>query len=151
MLGATGVANVRRLPVDAGVGSTVRLEAPRNAPPSASPLLDVRGLGVSFPIWRGLLHRAAGAFVVVDEVSFAIALGQTPALFEESPCGQTTTGRAVVQLLRAQAVVTGEAQFSGAVGSRSKARPRAPRVATSRSFFGIRAHRRTRACAQPKL
>ena len=46
-------------------------------------------------MWRGLLYRAAGALVMVDDVSVAIVLGQTLALVEESGCGQTTTGKAV--------------------------------------------------------
>ena len=64
-------------------------------------------------MWRGLLYRAAGALVMVDNVSVAIVLGQTLALVEESGCGQATTGKAVVQLLRAPAVVTSEARFPG--------------------------------------
>ena len=99
--------------LDVDSASILRFEAPRTRPEAAAPLLDVRGLGVRFPIRRGLLQRAAGSFVAVDDVSFAIAPGQTLALVGESGCGKTTTGKAIVQLLRAQAVVTGEAQFAG--------------------------------------
>ncbi len=99
--------------VDTGLDSALRFEAPRTLPPPAAPLLEVRGLSVRFPIRRGLLQRVAGAFVAVDDVSFAIAPGQTLALVGESGCGKTTTGKAIVQLLRGQAAIGGEARFAG--------------------------------------
>ena len=105
-------------PADAITGPTpasaMRFEVPRTALPPAAPLLEVRGLSVRFPIRRGLLQRAAGAFVAVDDVSFEIAPGQTLALVGESGCGKTTTGKAIVQLLRGQASITGQAVFEGA-------------------------------------
>jgi len=76
-------------------------------------LLAVRGLRVSFAIRRGLLQRTAGVFRAVDDVSFDIAAGQTLALVGESGCGKTTTGKALVQLLRKQAQIEGEAHFDG--------------------------------------
>ncbi len=93
--------------------STRRFAAAPGARPTVAPLLDVRHLSVRFPIRRGLLQRAAGAFTAVDDVSFTIAPGQTLALVGESGCGKTTTGKAVVQLLRTQAVIGGEAWFGG--------------------------------------
>ncbi|MES2099540.1 MAG: ABC transporter ATP-binding protein, partial [Pseudomonadota bacterium] len=93
--------------------SVLRFDAPRSVPPAVAPLLDVRNLSVRFPIRRGLLQRAAGTFVAVDDVSFTIAPGQTLALVGESGCGKTTTGKAVLQLLRGRAVIGGEARFAG--------------------------------------
>ena len=81
--------------------------------PAIAPLLEVRNLGVRFPIRTGLLQRATGAFVAVDDVSFNIAPGQTLALVGESGCGKTTTGKAIVQLLRGQAATSGQAVFEG--------------------------------------
>ncbi len=78
-----------------------------------APLLEVQNLRVSFPIRRGLLQRAHGAFIAVDNVSFEIAPGRTLALVGESGCGKTTTGKAIVQLLRGQAVVEGRAMLDG--------------------------------------
>ena len=100
---------------DAPAESTLRFEAPRTMPPlsSAPPLLEVRQLSVRFPIRRGLLQREGGAFVAVDDVSFSIPPGQTLALVGESGCGKTTTGKAIVQLLRGQATIAGEAMFGG--------------------------------------
>jgi peptide/nickel transport system ATP-binding protein len=94
-------------------GEPLRFEAPRQTSAATAPLLEVRNLQVRFPIRRGLLQRATGAFVAVDDVSFAIAPGQTLALVGESGCGKTTTGKAIVQLLRGQADVGGEAVFEG--------------------------------------
>jgi peptide/nickel transport system ATP-binding protein len=96
-----------------GTESALCFAAPPRVPSKAEPLLDVRHLSVRFPIRRGLLQRAAGSFVAVDDVSFSIAPGQTLALVGESGCGKTTTGKAVVQLLRSQAVIAGEARFGG--------------------------------------
>ena len=90
----------------------LRHEAPRGEG-ADQPLLEVRDLSVRFPIRRGLLQRVAGAFTAVDGVSFDIPSGRTLALVGESGCGKTTTGKAIVQLLRHQAVIGGEARFQG--------------------------------------
>ena len=77
------------------------------------PLLEVRKLSVRFPIRKGLLQRARGAFNAVEDVSFTIRAGQTLALVGESGCGKTTIGKAIVQLLRGQALIDGEVKFNG--------------------------------------
>ena len=83
----------------------------------AVPLLRVEGLRVCFPIRRGMLQRRADQgvdhFVAVDGVSFDVAAGQTLALVGESGCGKTTIGKAIVQLLRRQAMIKGRALLSG--------------------------------------
>jgi len=79
----------------------------------AKPLLEVHDLAVRFPIRRGLLQRATASFVAVDGVSFTIGAGRTLALVGESGCGKTTTGKAIVQLLRHQALISGQALFQG--------------------------------------
>ena len=103
--------------VVANEDSALRFAAPAIAPKpalaTAAPLLVVQQLSVCFPIRKGLLQRASGAFVAVDGVSFSIAPGQTLALVGESGCGKTTTGKAIVQLLRGQAVIGGQALFEG--------------------------------------
>ncbi len=76
-------------------------------------LLDVQNLRVRFPIRRGLLQRVHGMFNAVDDVSFQIRAGRTLALVGESGCGKTTTGKAIVQLLRRIAVLEGRALFDG--------------------------------------
>jgi len=79
----------------------------------AVPLLQVKGLGVSFVLRKRLLQRQAARFDAVKGVSFSVAAGQTLALVGESGCGKTTTGKAIVQLLRHQAEISGEALLDG--------------------------------------
>jgi peptide/nickel transport system ATP-binding protein len=76
-------------------------------------LLDVKDLRVRFPIRKGLLQRVAGHFNAVDGVSFTIRSASTLALVGESGCGKTTTGKAIVQLLRQQATIEGQALLGG--------------------------------------
>ena len=85
---------------------------PTGAAPAAGPLLEVSELTVRFPLGRGWL-RPAAAMTAVDKVSFHIGLGETLALVGESGCGKTTTGKAVVQLLRGRAQIEGRAIFDG--------------------------------------
>jgi peptide/nickel transport system ATP-binding protein len=76
-------------------------------------LLEVDRLAVRFPIRKGLLQRTVGYFDAVDGVSFRIDAGRTLALVGESGCGKTTTGKAIVQLLRGQAHIDGQALLEG--------------------------------------
>jgi len=79
----------------------------------AQPLLSVQGLSVSFAKRGGLLQRAQGWFDAVQDVSFEVRRGQTLALVGESGCGKTTTGKAIVQLLRGSARISGRALLAG--------------------------------------
>jgi peptide/nickel transport system ATP-binding protein len=63
-------------------------------------LLDVRGLKVHFPIYKGVLRRVTGHVKAVDGVDLAIPSGRTVALVGESGCGKTTVGHAILQLIR---------------------------------------------------
>jgi peptide/nickel transport system ATP-binding protein len=83
------------------------------APDVSEPLLEVRDFRVYFPIRHGLLKRTIGHVKAVDGVSFSLQPGRTLALVGESGCGKTTTGRALLQLLRGVAVVSGEARLEG--------------------------------------
>ena len=100
-----------RLPADP-IESVVTAATPRPAA-TATPLLAVRDLTVHFPIRKGVLRRVVGHVKAVDGVSFSIAPGRTLALVGESGCGKTTTGKALLQLLRTQAVIGGETLFRG--------------------------------------
>ncbi|MEQ1686003.1 MAG: ABC transporter ATP-binding protein [Burkholderiaceae bacterium] len=97
----------------ASTAQVLRFEAPGAVPAPGEPLLDVHQLCVRFPIRSGLLQRTRGEFTAVDKVSFSIRAGETLALVGESGCGKTTTGKAIVQLLRGQATISGEARFDG--------------------------------------
>ena len=67
---------------------------------AASPLLQVTGLKVHFPIRKGLFKRVAGQVKAVDGVSLKIAAGKTLALVGESGCGKTTIGKSILQLIQ---------------------------------------------------
>ena len=66
----------------------------------AGPLLEVQGLKKYFPIRKGLLRRVVGQVKAVDDVSFAIAPGETLSLVGESGCGKTTTARCILRAIK---------------------------------------------------
>jgi len=77
------------------------------------PLLDVTDLTVRYAGRRGWLRQGGASTTVVEGVSLSIGVGRTLALVGESGSGKTTTGKAIVQLLRGQAEVSGRAMFAG--------------------------------------
>ncbi len=79
----------------------------------AVPLLQVKDLCVSFSLPKRVFERQAPRFDAVSQLSFNIAAGQTLALVGESGCGKTTAGKAIVQLLRGQAEISGSALLDG--------------------------------------
>jgi peptide/nickel transport system ATP-binding protein len=87
--------------------------APASAAAPGATLLDVQGLRVRFPIRTGLLQRGKRFVDAVDGVSFSVAQRETLALVGESGCGKTTTGKAIVQLLRGSASFEGQALLQG--------------------------------------
>jgi peptide/nickel transport system ATP-binding protein len=87
--------------------------AAREAAATTAPLLEVQGLRVRFPVRGGLLQRVRGHFDAVGGVDFSIGRGETLALVGESGCGKTTTGKAIVQLLRRVAITEGRALLEG--------------------------------------
>jgi len=69
-------------------------------PADQKPLLVVDNLEVYFPIKRGLFRKVVGHIKAVDGVSLKVYPGQTLGLVGESGCGKTTTGRAIVQMVK---------------------------------------------------
>ncbi|MBE9114738.1 dipeptide ABC transporter ATP-binding protein [Lusitaniella coriacea LEGE 07157] len=68
---------------------------------NANSLLRVENLQVHFPVLQGfLLQRTAGTIKAVDGLNFALQPGETLGLVGESGCGKSTTGRAILQLVR---------------------------------------------------
>ena len=65
----------------------------------AEPLLEVVQLTKHYAVRGGVLGRARGEVHAVDDVSFAIAEGETLGLVGESGCGKTTLGKAVLRLI----------------------------------------------------
>jgi peptide/nickel transport system ATP-binding protein len=102
---ATSLIEVAAAPADSAVA------APEAA--AGDVLLDVQDLRVRYPVRGGLLQRVVGHFDAVGGVSFQVPAGRTLALVGESGCGKTTTGKAIVQLLRRVARVEGRALLNG--------------------------------------
>jgi oligopeptide/dipeptide ABC transporter ATP-binding protein len=63
-------------------------------------LVDVKGLKVHFPITGGLLGRPIAHVKAVDGVDLFVRRGETLGLVGESGCGKSTTGRAILQLIK---------------------------------------------------
>ncbi|MET4635193.1 ABC transporter ATP-binding protein [Kaistia defluvii] len=96
------------LPV-APLAAEPRLHA-EAAPRMPEPLLVVEGLKVHFPVKTGVLRRTTGWVKAVDGVSLSVNPGETVSLVGESGCGKTTTGRAIMGLIRATG---GSIRFAG--------------------------------------
>jgi len=77
------------------------------------PVLAVKDYKVWFPIRKGLFQRTVGHVKAVDGVSFSIAAGRTLALVGESGSGKTTVGKALLQLLRGKAEISGSVMLLG--------------------------------------
>ncbi len=69
-------------------------------PTTGTTLIEVKGLKVHFPIKGGLLGRAVAQVKAVDGVDLTIKRGETLGLVGESGCGKSTTGRAILQLIK---------------------------------------------------
>ena len=66
----------------------------------AETLLTVKDLKVHFQVKKGILSRTAGYVYAVDGVSFSLHEGEILGIVGESGCGKTTTGMAVLRLIR---------------------------------------------------
>ena len=89
-------------------------------------LLEIQNLKVHFPVQPRLFSRAKEFVRAVDDVSFAIAPGETVGLVGESGCGKTTLGRAVIKLIEptsGRIVFAGE-HIAGLTGAQLRARRR---------------------------
>ncbi|KFC71320.1 Oligopeptide transport ATP-binding protein OppF [Devosia sp. LC5] len=78
--------------------------------PDQTPLLSVDNLQVHFPVRAGVLQRQVGAVKAVDGVSFTLARGETLSLVGESGCGKSTTGLALMGLVKPTG---GQVNFDG--------------------------------------
>jgi peptide/nickel transport system ATP-binding protein/oligopeptide transport system ATP-binding protein len=63
-----------------------------------TPLLEVAGLQVHFPVRSGVLQRITSHVKAVDGISFSIPAGATVGLVGESGSGKSTTGKAIIRL-----------------------------------------------------
>lgn len=76
----------------------------------SDPLLQVDDLAVHFPVRQGVFAKVTGHVRAVDGVSFNIPRGETLSLVGESGSGKTTTGRAILRLIKS---TRGTVRFDG--------------------------------------
>ncbi len=93
----------RRLLDSEPSGDPVPLDA------GAAPLLTVTGLGVAFPIRKGLLRRVVGTNRVLNDINFSLRPGESLGLVGESGSGKSTTGLALLRLIASE----GQILFDG--------------------------------------
>lgn len=73
-------------------------------------LLQVKGLKKYFPVKKGLTQKIVGYAKAVDNISFEIRKDNTFGLIGESGCGKTTTGKLILNLIKAN---NGQVFFDG--------------------------------------
>ena len=87
--------------------------SPASEGAAAVPLLEVINLTKYFTLNGDLVSRIAGrtrTLKAVDDISFAVAPGETLGLVGESGCGKSTTGRLITRLIEPTA---GEIRLNG--------------------------------------
>jgi len=63
-------------------------------------IIDVKGLKVHFPAKKDIFGRTISKVKAVDGIDIAILRGETLGLVGESGCGKSTTGQAILQLIK---------------------------------------------------
>ncbi|HZS89026.1 MAG TPA: ATP-binding cassette domain-containing protein [Chloroflexota bacterium] len=86
------------------------MEIAPSSVPRGAPLISVRDLRTYFTIGSGGLFGVQAVVKAVDGLSFDIYKGETLGLVGESGCGKSTTGRTILQLIRA---TSGQVLYDG--------------------------------------
>lgn len=73
-------------------------------------ILDIRGLKMYFPIYRGFAKRQVGEVKAVNDVSLNVRKGETLGIVGESGCGKSTLAKCI---MRAYRPTEGEIIFAG--------------------------------------
>ncbi|MGQ0486074.1 MAG: ABC transporter ATP-binding protein, partial [Hyphomicrobiales bacterium] len=76
--------------------------APPKSDPTASVIIETRGLKVWFPIRRGFFRKLVGHIKAVDGVDATVRAGQTLGIVGESGSGKTTLGLALLRLIASE-------------------------------------------------
>lgn len=106
-------------------------------PAGQTPLLEVDRLRVAFPIRKGILKRVVDHNVVVNNISFTLHPGETLGLVGESGSGKSTTGLALLRLIRSE----GRIVFDGQSLDTLNRRQLYLFATVSRSYSRTRTHR----------
>ena len=75
------------------------MAAPNQTDGRQDALVAVSGLTKRFPVSKSLFRQPSSFIHAVDDVSFALAPGESLGLVGESGCGKTTVGKLLVKLL----------------------------------------------------
>lgn len=67
--------------------------------PNRKPLLQVKGLRKTFPIYGGVFRHQIGEVKALDGVDFTVHEGEVLGMVGESGCGKSTAGRACIRLI----------------------------------------------------
>ena len=64
---------------------------------STEPILQVEGLKMYFPVYKGLMKRKVADVKALDDVSFPVYRGETLGIVGESGCGKSTLARCIMR------------------------------------------------------
>ena len=99
------------MPIPGAVAPAAAPASPsREADAKRQTLLEVKHLTTRFPVRGGVLGRTVGNVHAVEDVSFALDVGETVALVGESGSGKSSCGRSILRLIEA---VSGEIWLDG--------------------------------------
>ena len=60
--------------------------------------LEVKGLGKSFDIYKGMMQRKVGSFHAIEDINLTLHAGETLGIVGESGCGKTTLARCILRM-----------------------------------------------------
>jgi peptide/nickel transport system ATP-binding protein len=80
------------------------------------PVVEVSDLTVRFDVRGGMLRRTVSHVHAVEGISFQVMTGETLALVGESGCGKSTTGKALLNLVKWQGAIAIDGRSTDGLG-----------------------------------